>query len=107
MGEPFALVVRFTLKEGAGSAFDQLTADTLAGIRAHEPDTLLYATSRVPDDPSGRIFFEVYRDREAFDYHEAQTHTRRFLGERERFVERFEVTFLSVAAAKGISGIEA
>ena len=89
----------------AGKPYE-LTAETLVGIRAHEPGTLLYATSRVADDPAGRVFFEVYRDRDAFDSHEAQPHTRRFLAERVQLLEGFEVSFLSGVAAKGIAGID-
>jgi quinol monooxygenase YgiN len=43
----FGLSVRFTLKEGAAAAFDALVAETLAGIRASEPGTLVYV-SRTP-----------------------------------------------------------
>ena len=104
LAESLALVVRFMLKEGAESAFDKLTAETLTAIRTLEPGTLVYATARVPDNPAIRVFFEVYRDRQAFDNHQAQTHTRRFLAEREQLLDRFEVTFLTVAGAKGIPG---
>jgi quinol monooxygenase YgiN len=103
--EPFGLVVRFTLRPGAAAAFDALATETLAGIVADEPDTLVYAVSRPTDEADVRLFFEVYRDRSAFDHHEAQEHTRRFLAEREQHLDHFEVTFLSVVAAKGIAGL--
>ena len=41
--KPFALVVRFTVRPGAEAQFDALVAETAAGIRDHEPGTLVYA----------------------------------------------------------------
>ena len=102
MEQPFGLVVRFALKHGAGEAFDHLTSQTVEQIRANEPGTLLYAVHRVEGDPDARLFYELYRDRAAFDDHEAQPHTRRFLAERRRYLVGFEVDRLSVVVAKGI-----
>jgi quinol monooxygenase YgiN len=45
---------------------------------------------------------ELYRDRAAFDAHEAQPHTRHFLSERERLVDRVEVDWLSPMARAGV-----
>ncbi|WP_433566931.1 putative quinol monooxygenase [Nocardia sp. CA-151230] len=99
----FALVVRFDLRDTeAASAFDQLVADTVKAIIEHEPGTLLYATHTVDGEPLARIFYDVYRDREAFEEHERQPHTRRFLTERDNFVRGARVEFLSPAAAKGL-----
>jgi quinol monooxygenase YgiN len=102
MTEPFGLVVRFTLTEGAGAGFDELVTETVAQIRSKEPGTLVYAVHQVHDDPQARIFYELYRDRSAFDEHELQPHTRRFLAEREQCLAAVEVDFLSVMVAKGI-----
>ena len=79
----FALVVRFRLRDGHAAEFDALVAETLAGIRDHEPGTLVYAT-HTGDDPQIRVFYECYRDPAAFDAHEGEPHTRRFLREREQ-----------------------
>lgn len=97
---PFGLVVRFTLRPGAEPAFDALVAETAAGIRAEEPGTLLYACHAVPGQPRQRIFYELYRDRAAFEAHEQTPHTRRFLAERGALLERSEVDFLAVADGK-------
>jgi quinol monooxygenase YgiN len=106
MGEPFGLVVRHTLKPGSAAAFDELAADALQLIRAREPGTLVYAVHRVADEPQVRLFYELYRDRDAFNDHEAQPHTRHFLQEREQHLEGLEVTFLSLIAAKGAGTTE-
>jgi quinol monooxygenase YgiN len=102
MTEPFGLVVRFTLKDRADAGFDQLVAETIRQIRSTEPGTLVYAVHQSHDQDQVRIFYELYRDRSAFDEHEAQPHTRRFLAEREQFLANVEVDFLSVMVAKGI-----
>ncbi|MFF2366300.1 putative quinol monooxygenase [Streptomyces sp. NPDC058122] len=96
----FALFVRFTLSDGMGDAFDTLVKETEAGIRAHEPGTLVYACHTVEGEPNQRIFFEIYADRAAFEEHERQPHTVRFLSERTRYVEKTEVDRLEPYAGK-------
>ncbi|MCW2496258.1 putative quinol monooxygenase [Jatrophihabitans sp.] len=73
-----ALVVRFELLPDHEAAFDELVEEALAGIRIDEPGTLVYASHAV-EDPDVRVFYECYVDRAAFDAHEQQPHTRRFL----------------------------
>jgi quinol monooxygenase YgiN len=97
---PFALVVRFTVRPGAEAQFDALVADTAAGIRASEPGTLIYACHRVDGQPLQRIFYELYRDRAAFEAHEQSPHTRRFLAEREPLLESKAVDFLALDDGK-------
>jgi quinol monooxygenase YgiN len=97
---PFALVVRFTVRPEAEAEFDALVAETSVGIRDREPGTLVYACHSVQDKPRQRIFYELYRDRAAFDAHEASEHTRRFLTEREALLEATEVDFLALADGK-------
>jgi quinol monooxygenase YgiN len=99
----FALVVRFDLHDKAKAAeFDQLVEETGHGIAEHEPGTLVYATHRVTDAPLARVFYEVYRDRDAFDEHERQPHTRRFLRERDKYVKSTRVEFMTPATTKGL-----
>jgi quinol monooxygenase YgiN len=101
----FGLVVRFTLTEDGASGFDQLVKETVPSIQRAEPGTIIYATHTVEGEPRLRVFYELYRDREAFDEHERQEHTRRFLTEGERFLTGpAEVDFLSLQAAAGVSG---
>lgn len=103
----FGLVVRFTARdEAAARAFDELAAETLDGIRTQEPGTLVYATHAVADEPTVRVFYELYADREAFDCHEGQPHVRRFLAERAQYLVSVEVTFLREIESKGTAGPE-
>ena len=97
---PFALVVRFTVRPGAEAQFDALVAETTAGIRDHEPGTLIYACHTVQDQPRQRIFYELYQDRAAFEAHEQTAHTRRFLAERKALLEATEVDRLALADGK-------
>jgi quinol monooxygenase YgiN len=97
---PFALVVRFTVRPGAEAQFDTLVAETAVGIRVSEPGTLVYACHRVEGEPQQRIFYELYRNRAAFDAHEQSPHTRRFLAQREPLLESKAVDFLALADGK-------
>jgi len=99
---PFGLVVRFVLADGAAEEFDSLVARTVARIREEEPGTLVYACHTVDGCPRERIFYELYRDRSAFDEHERQPHVRHFLAERERYLEELSVDRLDLIDAKGV-----
>lgn len=78
----FALLVRFSVRAGHEDAFDALVAETLAAITTGEPDTIVYASHAQAGEPSMRVFYECYRNHDAFQAHEAAPHTRRFLAER-------------------------
>jgi quinol monooxygenase YgiN len=47
--------------------------------------------TRVDDDPSARVFIEVYRDERAFAAHEAQPYVQHFLLEREPMIRALRV----------------
>ncbi|WP_175408093.1 putative quinol monooxygenase [Streptomyces sp. TRM64462] len=101
MSEGFGLVVRFALRDDlAAEAFDALCARTLDGVKSSEPGTLTYVIHQPEGEPLVRVFYELYADRAAFDAHEAQPHTRRFLVEREQYLAGVEVTFLDAMAGK-------
>ena len=68
----FGLCVRFTCKdEASAEAYDRLVAETIEAIKTDEPGTLVYASHLVDGQPLQRIFYELYRDKAAFDAHEA------------------------------------
>ena len=100
----FGLVVRFELRDAeSAERFDRLVAETGEGIKAYEPGTLVYATHRVQDAPLSRVFYEIYRDRAAFEEHERQPHTVRFLSGRSEFIESVRVEFIEPITTKGIA----
>jgi quinol monooxygenase YgiN len=101
----FGLAVRFSCKdEASAAAFDRLVAETVAEIRQHEPGTLIYAVHTVEGEPLQRIFYELYRDRDAFEAHESHPHTRRMLAERKQYLSGVEVDFLTLQVGKGTDG---
>ncbi|MFF4249467.1 putative quinol monooxygenase [Streptomyces sp. NPDC001822] len=90
----FALTVRFTLRDAsAAQQFDDLLAQTIGGIRA-ELGTLAYVVHTPVKEPLVRVFYELYVDRGAFETHEQQEHTKRFLAAREPLLSNVEVAFL-------------
>jgi quinol monooxygenase YgiN len=103
----FALVVRFDLRPGAAEGFDGLVAETAPLIGEREPGTLVYAVHGVDGAPDARVFYELYRDRAAFDEHERQPHVVRFLREREQYLSGVRVEFLTSPSGKGLPDIGA
>src|SRR5262245_37663850 len=57
--------------QASADAYDRLVAETIEGIKANEPRTLVYAVHTVKDQPLQRILYELYRDEEAFKAHGA------------------------------------
>jgi len=101
----FGLSVRFTCKDTVSAkAFDAMAAEMVPQIRQHEPGTLVYAVHEVEGKPLERIFYELYRDRAAFDAHEGQSYVRHFLAAREKFLAGREVDRLSLLSGKGTDG---
>jgi len=99
----FGLVVRFDCRDAqSAEGFDTLTAETVTEIVALEPGTLVYSTHAVEGEPTARVFYEVYRDRAAFDAHNSQPHIRRFLDAREQYLTSHRVEFLTAGPAKGL-----
>ena len=101
----FGLCVRFTCKDQASAeAYDGLVAETIEAIRADEPGTLVYASHLVDGQPLQRMFYELYRDRAAFEAHEAAPHTRRYLDQRGQYLASTEVDWLTLQTGKGTGG---
>jgi quinol monooxygenase YgiN len=99
----FGLVVRFHCRdEAAAAGFDELVARTVPQIRELEPDTLVYASHTVDGAPAERVFYEIYRDRVAFDFHESQEHVKVFLAERGQYLSGYDVDFVTPTIAKGL-----
>ena len=101
----FGLCVRFTCKdEASAAAYDRLVAETIEGIKTDEPGTLVYASHLVEGQPLQRIFYELYKDKTAFEAHGTAPHTRRYLAERDQYLAGTEVDWLTLQSGKGTGG---
>ena len=80
--------------------FDRLAEQTAEEVRTREPDTLVYVIHLVPNAPMQRIFYEIYRDRAAFDSHENQPYMKRFVADRRACVLATNVIELRLKYAK-------
>lgn len=100
--EPYGLIAIFTLVEGADGAFDRLTERTVRAVRETEPGTLRFSCHTVANMPQQRIFYELYRDRQAYNEHQLQPHVQRFSIERRPYVLATNVIELKLNAATDI-----
>ena len=99
----FGLVVRFNLKAETGDQFDALTRDVVAAIREAEPGTLIYACHAVEGDADARIFYELYRDRSAFEEHERAEHVNGFHEMKAQYLAgEPRVEFFNLHVGKGV-----
>ena len=100
----YALVVRFDIRDEEGAReFDALTARAVEEITAKEPGTLVYATHAIEGEPLARVFYEVYRDRDAFQAHEEAQHVKDFHAAKNPLLAgEHRVEFLAPGPAKGL-----
>ena len=97
---PYGRILIFTLLDDRVADFDRLAEQTAEEVRTGEPDTLVYVIHLVPNAPMQRIFYEIYRDRMAFDSHESQPYMQRFVAERRSCVLATNVIELRLKYAK-------
>jgi quinol monooxygenase YgiN len=96
----YGLISIYTLLDTRAGEFDRIAEETVHAVRMHEPDTLMYISHHVPNAPMQRIFYEVYRDRAAFEEHQRQPHSERFLAHRRSCVLATNVIELDLRHAK-------
>jgi quinol monooxygenase YgiN len=97
---PYGRITIFTLLEDRVAEFDRLAEQLAEEVGIREPDTLVYVIHLVPNAPMQRIFYEVYRDRAAFDSHENQPYVMRFAAGRRSCVLATNVIDLRLKYAK-------
>jgi quinol monooxygenase YgiN len=97
---PYGRILIFTLLEDRVADFDRLAEEAAEYVRTGEPDTLVYVIHLVPNAPLQRIFYEIYRDRTAFDSHESQPYMQHFVAERRTCVLATNVIELRLKYAK-------
>ncbi len=97
---PHGLIAVYTLLEDKVAAFDRIAEEAAEQVRAKEPDTLVYVIHTVPKAPMQRIFYEIYRDRAAYERHEQQPYIKRFVTGRRPHVLATNVIELRLKYAK-------
>jgi quinol monooxygenase YgiN len=97
---PHGLIAIYTLLEDGVADFDRVADQAAEEVRTHEPDTLVYVIHTVPKAPMQRIFYEIYRDRAAYDRHEQQAYIKRFVTARRPYVLATNVIELRLKYAK-------
>jgi quinol monooxygenase YgiN len=97
---PYGRILIFTLLDDRVADFDRLAEQAAEEVRTGEPDTLVYVIHLVPNAPLQRIFYEIYRDRAAFESHESQPYMQRFVAERRSCVLATNVIELRLKYAK-------
>ena len=97
---PYGRLTIYTLHEGQTREFDRLAERAAEGVRAVEPDTLVYVIHVVPKAPMQRIIYEIYRDRAAFLTHEQQPHIRQFAADSASCVLATNIIDLRLKYAK-------
>ncbi|TVZ01498.1 hypothetical protein EAS64_28735 [Trebonia kvetii] len=75
---PIGRLSIYTLHDDKTAEFDRLAERAAEGVKAAEPDTLVFVIHVVPKAPAQRIVYEIYRDRAAFESHERQPHIQQF-----------------------------
>jgi quinol monooxygenase YgiN len=100
VAKPYGRILIFTLLEDRVVDFDRLAEQTAEEVRTREPGTVVYVIHLVPNAPMQRIFYEIYRDRDAFDTHESQPYMQRFVTDRRSCVLATNVIELRLKYAK-------
>lgn len=99
----YGLIARFYLLHDRVEDFDRVARETVAAVQEKEPGTLVYAVHEIEGSPLTRLYYEVYRDRRAFEEHEAYDHAKRFQVAREECSARPpDVDFLKPLTAAGL-----
>ena len=96
----FGQIAIYTLLEDRVAEFDQLSERVVELVRAREPNTLVYIVHAVPSAPMQRILYEVYRDRDAYEWHNRQPHVAQFDADRRPYVLATNVIELGLQQAK-------
>jgi quinol monooxygenase YgiN len=97
---PYGRLSIYTLHDDKAREFDRLAERAAEGVRASEPDTLVYVIHVVPKAPMQRIIYEIYRDRGAFLSHERMPHIRQFAADRASCVLATNIIDLRLKYAK-------
>ena len=97
---PYGRILIFTLLDDRAADFDRFAEQAAEEVGPGSPTPWCAAIHLVPNAPMQRIFYEIYRDRAAFDRHENQPYMQRFVADRRACVLATNVIELRVKYAK-------
>jgi len=89
----------YTLLDGREEQFDRLAEDLVRAARTGEPGTLIFACHEVVNAPTQRIFYQLFKDENAFASHRQQPHLQRFTSESRGHVLATNVIELKLGTA--------
>lgn len=84
MSDGYTIIARLQAAPGKADALAALLREQAAVVRREEPGCLAYIPHRDTADPDAFLFYELYRDKAAFDLHRASPHLATFRERRER-----------------------
>jgi autoinducer 2-degrading protein len=84
MADVLTIVAKIRAAKGKGDALAALLTEQAGVVRKNEPGCLVYRPHRSTKDPDLFIFYEQYKDDEAFDAHRKATHLASFRERREK-----------------------
>jgi quinol monooxygenase YgiN len=96
----YGLIAIYTLADNRVAEFDALAEQVVREVRTTEPEALVYAVHSVPNAPMQRIFYEVYRDRMAYEEHQRRPYIERFEADCNPYVLATNVIELGTRQAK-------
>ncbi|HEU5155461.1 MAG TPA: antibiotic biosynthesis monooxygenase [Streptosporangiaceae bacterium] len=96
----YGQITVYTLLDGREGAFDRLSRETVSATQQGEPGTLIYACHEVVGAPTQRIFYQLFRDRAAFEEHQRRPYVRQFLADSRSHVIATNVIELRLDTAK-------
>ena len=84
MADVLTVVAKLRAAKGKGDALAALLAEQAAAVRKAEPGCLVYRVHRSTTDPELFLFYEMYADDAAFDFHRKAQHLAAYRQRREQ-----------------------
>ena len=96
------IIARFKVKEGKEAEAEKKLGEMVAAVKANEPGALVYILHKNQEDPSEFIFFEVYKDDEAFASHAKTDHMAKM---RENFAALADPSTMKIERLERVAGV--
>ena len=77
---PITVIAKLKTKTGSEKAFEDAARKMIEAMRSAEPNTLQYVLHKGVKDPTEYVYYEVYPDQAALDFHGKTDHMKAFGG---------------------------